>query len=222
MTEARHLESELESAFETASLAPQQVNLSAEWERFERFLEDLPHYDRLKLAGLLIAYLANLYEVKASRLLEAWEDAFHPQDPTFSEDWLKGLVRQEQQVDLSLFTKPNRRRSKSPAHDPDPEDSVVATVDKSKMLEMLDQMSLEEAAQKAVSTAHDENVSDWNAEILTWFHQHHRSEISLKELQQSLNMPLIQLWLALLLGQYQLQQRGDFYSLDSIWVSLTG
>lgn len=222
MTEVRHLESELESAFETASLAPQQVDLRAEWERFEQFLEDLPHYDRLKLAGLLIAYLANLYEVKASRLLEAWEDTFHPQDPVFSEDWLKGLIRQEQQVDLSLFTRPNRRRSKLPATDPAPEDSVVATVDKSKMLEMLDQMSLEEAAQKAVSTAHDENVSAWNAEILNWFHQHHRSEISLKELQQSLNMPLIQLWLALLLGKYQLQQRGDFYSLDSIWVTLTG
>ena len=33
-------------------------------------------------------------------------------------------------------------------------------------------------------------------------------------------MPLIQIWLAVLLGEFSLEQREDFYQIDSVWVSL--
>lgn len=44
------------------------------------------------------------------------------------------------------------------------------------------------------------------------------SEVSLLQLQQSIDLPLIPLWLALLLGGYRLEQRGEFYEREQIWV----
>jgi hypothetical protein len=49
--------------------------------------------------------------------------------------------------------------------------------------------------------------------------EQHISTISLLQLQRSVEMPLVQLWLALLLGEYTLEQRGEFYAAEQIWVS---
>jgi hypothetical protein len=40
----------------------------------------------------------------------------------------------------------------------------------------------------------------------------------LVELQRRLKMPLMQVWLAVLLGGYEVEQRGGFYQRETIWV----
>jgi hypothetical protein len=45
------------------------------------------------------------------------------------------------------------------------------------------------------------------------------SAVSLMEAQHSLEMPLVELWIgALSSGQVKLEQRGNFYQADSIWL----
>lgn len=43
--------------------------------------------------------------------------------------------------------------------------------------------------------------------------------VRLLQLQHSVQMPLIQVWLALLLDGYEIEQKDEFYDLDGIWVS---
>jgi hypothetical protein len=42
--------------------------------------------------------------------------------------------------------------------------------------------------------------------------------IPLLQLQQTVGMPLVQLWLALLLGGFVIEQRGKFYETEQVWV----
>jgi len=41
----------------------------------------------------------------------------------------------------------------------------------------------------------------------------------LKDLQKSLKLPIVEIWLGLLLGDFKLEQREDFYDPNGIWVS---
>jgi len=71
---------------------------------------------------------------------------------------------------------------------------------------------------QALALAHDEDVSVWVGAIAQRMAEQQVSTAPLVELQQSMGMPLIQLWLALLLGGFTLQQRGEFYETEQIWV----
>jgi hypothetical protein len=77
-----------------------------------------------------------------------------------------------------------------------------------------------EAFNAALSLAHDEDVSTWGQTISGWMIEQRISTIPLMQLQQSVGMPLVQLWLALLLGKYEIEQRGEFYDAQQIWVSV--
>ncbi|MBW4517990.1 MAG: hypothetical protein KME11_22545 [Timaviella obliquedivisa GSE-PSE-MK23-08B] len=43
--------------------------------------------------------------------------------------------------------------------------------------------------------------------------------VTLLELQRAIGIPLIQIWLALLLSGYGVEQRGGFYEAGTIWVT---
>lgn len=77
-----------------------------------------------------------------------------------------------------------------------------------------------EAFNVALSLAHDEDVSTWNQTIARWMIEQRISTIPLMQLQRSVEMPLVQLWLALLLGGYEIEQRGEFYDAQQIWVTV--
>ena len=45
-----------------------------------------------------------------------------------------------------------------------------------------------------------------------------QQSVSLLELQRSVEMPLVQVWLALLLNGFEIEQRGDFYDTEQVWI----
>jgi hypothetical protein len=47
-------------------------------------------------------------------------------------------------------------------------------------------------------------------------------EMSLMELQGRLGMPWVAMWLGVLLGGYGMEQRGEFYQRETIWVEGAG
>ncbi|OYE02938.1 hypothetical protein CDG79_21255 [Nostoc sp. 'Peltigera membranacea cyanobiont' 232] len=65
--------------------------------------------------------------------------------------------------------------------------------------------------------ASDENVEKWQSAIANYL-INVKDEISLVKLQRVLQMPMVEVWLGLLLGNFTLEQRGDFYSSQDIWV----
>ncbi|MEM9149296.1 MAG: hypothetical protein AAGB19_02430 [Cyanobacteria bacterium P01_F01_bin.3] len=71
-------------------------------------------------------------------------------------------------------------------------------------------------ARQALAVSHAENVSDWVKALAA---QQKDSPQRLVDLQQQLKMPLVEVWLAALLGGFPLEQRGSFYQTQEVWVS---
>ena len=40
----------------------------------------------------------------------------------------------------------------------------------------------------------------------------------LMDLQKALKLPIVEIWLGLLLGDFKLEQRGHFYDSSEIWI----
>jgi hypothetical protein len=213
------LELELNLALEDAAAAPALADLQALWQQFEPVLAQLPLREKLRLGSEVIEHLADIYQTKANYLLEDWENTYDPQDPAFSVDWLQGLVRQSQHLDLSELTAPIQRRPRKPhdAQQNEP-DSVVGEVPKANVLKMIDQVDLESQKASALAVAHEERIQDWVSEIHHWFDQHPQP-LSFLQLQQHLGWPLVQLWLSLILGGFSLEPIGAHFYSDSILIS---
>jgi hypothetical protein len=209
----QQLELKLNLALEDAAAAPALADLQRLWAQVEPVLEQLPIREQLRLGSEVIEHLAGIYQAKAHYWLEDWENTYDPQDPAFSGDWLQGFVRQSQQLDLSELTAPVRRRPRKPKDSQKTEqDSVVGEVPKANVLKMLDQVDLEAQKETALAVAHEERIQDWVGEIHRWFDQYPQP-LPLRQLQQQLGWPLVQLWLSLLLGGFCLEPIGDhFYS----------
>jgi hypothetical protein len=90
----------------------------------------------------------------------------------------------------------------------------VASMSKDAALELAD-------LQTALDTAHDENVSEWGAAIsirLDRWEQPQQQSVPLLELQRSVELPLVQVWLGLLLNGFEIEQRGEFYETEQVWI----
>lgn len=203
----------LETALNEAFVAPETANLRQLWQAIEPALVSLDLHEQLTVGGAVIERLATLHQAKADALFEQWQAVYDPEDPTLAQDWLKGLVRSSQQLDTEdLVAPPTRQRPK-----PEPvqaEASVVATVDKNKLLAMVDEL---EAAQSAIAVAHDEAVGAWVKQLQAWFAAHPEA-IELRQLQSQLDWPLVQVWLGLLLGGFRLEPAGGEFYARPIWV----
>ena len=81
-------------------------------------------------------------------------------------------------------------------------------------------MTEAEAFNRAIETAHDEDVSAWAGAIGEGISAMGGEAVLLLELQRSLGIPLIQIWLSLLLSGYGVEQRGGFYEAGTIWVAV--
>jgi hypothetical protein len=107
--------------------------------------------------------------------------------------------------------------------------TVVGLLDKEALLAELDQrleehpeMTEAEALEAAISVAHGEDVSAWVGAIAQVLQQEESRTLSLMELQGRSGMPWVAMWLGVLLGGYGLEQRGEFYQRETIWVEGAG
>jgi len=209
-------EQEFILALKAAIAEPENVSLAQFWQMTEQLLKHLPDMEQLRLGGTIMTLLAEIHAAKADRFLADWEERHNEEGPVMEEDLLAGLVQRTMYLDLSDLINPKVQTSKRKAST----DSVAKPVEKKQVLKMLEQMEDEETSkQQALSVAHDENVSAWIEAIAQWLNQASVpsqgvwfSELSAALGQSGINMSPIKIFLALLLGGYQLQQPGDFYS----------
>jgi len=216
-------EQEFIRALKSSLLEPEQVNLNQLWHIIELLLQQLPDLEQLRVGGTVITLLAEIHSAKADRFLADWEERHNDEGPVMEEELLAGLVQRTMFLDISDLIVPKTKGSRKP-----PTDSVAKPVEKKQVLKMLDQMEAEHTMkQQALSVAHDENVSAWIEAIAQWL-QHPPagdpdqgiwfSELAVAFSQAAQPLSPIQIFLALLLGGYQLRQPGGFYS--DIWVQM--
>ena len=194
---------------------PEEANILELWQQFEVVMAELPWREQLRMGGEVLAQLAEICEAKSEVLWDDWQDANNSDGPVMDGDWLRGLTRQTQEIDFSELVQRSGNLSVSGQDDVADDDSIAGEIDKAAVLAFVDKLTLEEAKEKALAVSHAEDVSAWVAAIST-----KRKPVpqQLIELQQQLQMPLIEVWIGLLLGGFQLEQRGDFYEVEGIWL----
>ena len=214
---AQHFQHPLTQAIEQAIANPATANLTALLAELECILPSVSEAEQLQVAGDVLAQLIDLYVCRAEQLLDAWEEQYNPNpcEPILSADLLQEVLRHTMTLNLDEIWV-----AAAPKPQPlQPTDTVVGLVAQTNLLEFLNQIHPEQAQRSALEVAHEEDITTWVQAIAQWLQQHPRPQVSLLELQQSLQMPLIQMWLALLLGEFTLDQQGDFYELEGIRVS---
>ena len=210
----RQLELNLEFALEEAAAMPESVDVVGLWQQFEDELAGLEQRDRLRVAGDILVQLAGLCETKADVLWEDWQDAHNADGPIMGGDWLQGVTRQTQELDFSHLVQ--RSYQTHPNADKADEDSVAGDVDKLSVLDMLDALDDTDLESQALAVSHAENVSDW---VKALADQQQEGPQRLVDIQQQLQMPMVEVWIAALLGGFPMEQRGSFYQTQEVWVS---
>jgi hypothetical protein len=188
-------------------------------------IERLLPADRLSAAGEAIRRLGEIYAYRSAEQLSEIEYLFRPeQEPILPLDAFDRYVRQSMLVDLEQFIE----APELPEYEREYNSTMVREKSKAEILASIgesEEIDPEVAYQQAMALAHDENVSEWGAAISARLDELNRS-VSLLELQGSfaerphggIEMPLVKVWLALLLNGMTLEQRGDFYQTEQVWV----
>jgi len=222
------LESSLRETLRAARLLPERANLSELIPQVDAALAQLseegaPMTDsaRLQVAGELLWQVADLCDVRAEALMTGWEETHR--DPIVERSFFADVVRQTMAVDLSDLMEPVPLRQRRTKPSEKLTGTIVAPIQKEALLLWVDQWEAEtnedEASQvqQVLAISHEEDVSGWANAISGWMQAAPDCAVPLAELCRCLNRPWVEVWLGVLLGGFELEQRGEFYQ-DLIWV----
>ena len=206
---------ELWDELRSAHQMPEQVDVMALLDAMDAVIAQTPEADRLQVAGEALLQVAELCAVRAELLTTEWEEA--DRDPIVDRGFFADVVRQTMAVNLSDLMEPARLRQRRTKSTAKLEGSIAAPVEKAAVLAMVEQLETEAAQQQQVlDVAHSEDVTDWARAIDMELQAAPSSAVSLTELSARLGMPWVKVWLGLLLGNFELQQHGEFYR-SPVW-----
>lgn len=229
MRQVEQLELPLWDVLKEATTAPDEADLRQLLKMLDESLSELDTVGQLQVAAEAIAQIVDVFQERSTLAFEELEATSSGEGPVMPTDTFDRYVRQTMEIDFEQFIEPLAslpRKAPEQSASIHEQGSVMGELDQAALLQALDeQMSQHpgltdvEVFNQALSLAHDEDVSTWTRVIAHWMEKHSISTIPLVQLQQAVQMPLVQLWLALLLGEYAIEQRGEFYDVQRIWVS---
>lgn len=205
---------QLITALQTAIADPTQANVKALLQVFDAEIAQQSEKEQFQTAGEVIMQLAQLIELRAMVWLADWDERHQPpnlKEPILTQDMLQDVLRQTMTLNLEEILETVERKEREDS------DSVVGVVEKEHLMQLLDQIEAAEAKQAALAIAYEEDISQWVKQIRQWLH--HRPPIAIAELFRQLPMPFAQVWLALLLGEFRLDQTGAFYDASTLLVN---
>ncbi len=190
---------------EDAADLPEEADLPNLCQLLDQVIALLPPQVRFQVAGDAFLQLAKVYAARANALLSGWERSGKTVAPILTAEGLADLlVRQSLRLDLSeLVQIPEHKYIQSENLDQTVADdgSVVNFVDRAALLKLLEGVPLIafDPPPNTLDVAHSEPISEWVRAIALWMQQHCRSQsVSLVELQQGLELPMVEVWLGLL------------------------
>ena len=217
----KQLELDLWDILSTARLTPEDANLPMVFQLLDLTLVNLDTRSQLRIAGEAVCQIADLFCDHSNFLFEELHSRTTNGEPIMADDAFDRYVRQSMVVDFEKFIEPLQSL---PRKIPEPTkhgNSMVGEIDKEVLIQSLEQESLlsfEEEFERAISTAHIENISAW-IEAIAHCIATEFPPMRLVDLQAALPLPIVEIWLGLLLGDFKLEQRGDFYDSNGIWIS---
>ena len=214
----KQLELDLWGDLKTALIAPESADMELLWHSLEDAIAHQDSNEQLLVAGDAIAQIVEVYVKRAKGILDSLEVTDSNDEPVLEEDFLSGLMRQSMSLDLSDLMEEFTFETESSS-------ALVGSV-----VSVLDRKEAKAIARKARAAmrkalkelAEQENIPKWQQAIAQWITQHQGEKVSLQQLQQSLGMPLVEVWLGLLHSPtpYQWDGQGEFYlEARNFWIN---
>lgn len=212
---AIQLELNFQSAIAQALAEPEVADLRMLWRSLEPELLGLTKKEQLQVAGQALCDLAEVCQRRAELMWDEWVDQHNTDGPIPDEDFLAGLVQKSMFLDISsLVRQPKSRTDGSIMKDTG--ESIITEVTKEQALLMVCE---EEAPLLVAVLEHDEYIVNWTKAIYLWLTQQKAVEVSLTKLLEELGQPIVKVWLALLLGEFELSQSGEFYDMSGVLIA---
>lgn len=189
------------SSLNLAENTPEQGSIHEMCDELESAIAhlNLPLYQKLEVAGNIVSRIAKVYDQKANQLLDSWEFARQPAVfPVIELGDLDSYIRQTMSIDVDAFLEPSSRRKANINPElnefPDSNWSVAHMVEKSAALGLVDILEL----------AGNDSPAQWSQAIAEWVEQQDGDVVAtLPELCEALNLAPVEIWLGLLLGNFQ-------------------
>ena len=172
------------------------------------------------MAADAIEQMADVLAARAS----AWADDWYRQPgdgPVLGEDLFSEFVRQSFSLDLSDFvTVPELyvRLASEKSHED--MESVVEYREKADVLAELETFVCEGTGDEVEVQAYDEDIAAWAEAVRQWMRSQGVNEVKFLELMSGVGFSMIKVWLALLLGGFELRQDKGFYDGAGVAISL--
>ncbi|MFM7885640.1 MAG: hypothetical protein ACKPCM_02880 [Pseudanabaena sp.] len=217
----KQLELELWDVISTVRQTPEDANLPMVFQLLDLTLVDLDTRSQLRIAGEAVCQIADLFCDRSSFLFEELHSRAVKGEPIMADDAFDRYVRQSMVVDFDQFIEPLKSLPRKISEQRKSGNSIVGEIDKEVLIQALEQeslLSVEEEFERAISTAHAEDVSSW-IEAIAHCLANNSPPMRLIDLQAALQLPIVETWLGLLLGDFKLEQRGGFYNSREIWIS---
>jgi hypothetical protein len=217
----KQLELDLWDVLSTARQIPEDANFLMVFKLLDLTLVDHDTRSQLRIAGEAVCQIADLFCDHSSFLFEELHSRAVKGEPIMADDAFDRYVRQSMVVDFDQFIEPLQSLPRKIPEQTKHGNSMVGAIDKEVLIQALEQeslLSVEEEFERAISTAHAEDVSSW-IEAIAQCITNNSHPICLKDLQKTLKLPIVEIWLGLLLGDFKLDQRGNFYDSNEIWIS---
>jgi hypothetical protein len=217
----KQLELDLWDVLSTARQTPEDANFLMVFKLLDLTLVDLDTRSQLRVAGEAVSQIADLFCDRSSFLFEELHSRAVKGEPIMADDAFDRYVRQSMVVDFDQFIEPLQSLPRKIPEQTKHGNSMVGAIDKEVLIQALEEeclLSLEEEFERAISTAHAEDVSSW-IEAIVHCIANNSSPIRLIDLQKDLKLQIVETWLGLLLGDFKIEQRGSFYDSSEIWIS---
>jgi hypothetical protein len=217
--DAIQLELDFRSAIAQALAEPEDANLSQLWLSLEPELVGLTEKEQLAMAGQALCDLAEVCQRRAELMWTEWQDFYNTEGPIPDEDFLAGLVQKTMFLDISELVRQPKSRKKAFVGGEDRGDSIVEEVTKTEAL-LLAGVEEEEKPIPVALLEHDEAAGAWAAALREWMRERGVEEVRFPDLMSGVGLSVVKIWLALLLGDFELRQEGGFYEGAGIMVEL--
>ena len=217
----KQLELDLWDVISTARQTPEDANFLMVFKLLDLTLVDLDTRSQLRIAGEAVCQIADLFCDRSSFLFEKLHSRAVKGEPIMTDDAFDRYVRQSMVVDFDQFIEPLQSLPRKIPEQTKHGNSVVGAIDKEVLIQALEQeslLSVEEEFERAISTAHAEDISAW-VEAIAQYIENNFSPMRLIDLQAALPLSMVEIWLGLLLGDFKLEQRGEFYNASEIWIA---
>lgn len=213
------LELDFKQQLQEAQTSPTDNDWKQLWIAFDNIFSQTHWRDQLELAAEAIYEMAELHTLRADTIFE--ELRFFPdEEPVLSDDFLADLFVQERPLDLDDLIAEPELYVRSPSDQTEEvEGTVVEYQDKAEVLAVVGpEIQAEELSGEdvALGASHVEDVGAWVSTIREYLEKT-SGAVMFVELVNEMGLPAVAVLIGVLLGGFQVEQRGEFYD-QAIWV----